>query len=212
MDMLTANILHCALAYLIGSIPFGLLLVKWAGRGDIRKVGSGNIGTTNAFRAGGKKLGIATLMLDVGKGVFAVWLPEYLWDNSTAAHLAMLCVIVGHCYPVWLKFKGGKGVATAAGAILTFYHYVWPYSVTTIMLPLAAIWVSVFIASRTVSLASLVTVACLPLVTYYMSGMFIEEVAIAVLIIYKHRDNITRLRRGEEHRFVLWHKKKDNTA
>nr|WP_245173815.1 glycerol-3-phosphate 1-O-acyltransferase PlsY [Erythrobacter sp. A6_0] len=179
------------LGYLIGSIPFGLLLTKAAGLGDVRQQGSGNIGATNVLRTGNKKVAAATLLLDLAKGFVPVALAGAIWGEVAMAFAAGAAVI-GHCYPVWLGFKGGKGVATNAGVS---FGLAWP-----IGLVYAAVWLGVLAAFRISSLAGLCAVvaaaAAAPLFGY--PQFFPVLAAIAVLVIYLHRANIARLLKGEE--------------
>ena len=185
------NILAALLGYLIGSIPFGLLLTKAAGLGDVRQQGSGNIGATNVLRTGNKKVAAATLLLDLAKGFVPVALAGAIWGEVAMAFAAGAAVI-GHCYPVWLGFKGGKGVATNAGVS---FGLAWP-----IGLVYAAVWLGVLAAFRISSLAGLCAVvaaaAAAPLFGY--PKFFPVLAAIAVLVIYLHRANIARLLKGEE--------------
>ncbi len=195
------------IAYLLGSIPFGLLLTKYAGLGDIRKVGSGNIGATNVMRTGNKKLGIATLLLDAGKGFAAVWLALSVLSESLNPYLygliAGLLTVLGHVFPVWLKFRGGKGVATAIGITFAF-----AWQLGAIM---CAVWLLAFAVSRMASVASLAGIWALPLflfiasdVLHYMpipleiTGVY---TALALLITWTHRENIKRLIAGTERGF-----------
>ena len=189
-------------AYLLGSIPFGLLLTKAFGRGDVRKVGSGNIGATNVARAAGLLAGISTLVLDVAKGAGAVLLAERLSNNTaTWMMIAAFAALLGHCFPIWLRFKGGKGVATAAGIFL-------------VLSPLAclaavAFFVLVVVFWRYVSLGSVSAAAAMPLLIYFLwaprhappSPVMLGVVAVALLIIYKHLGNLQRLVEGAEPKF-----------
>ena len=181
------------IGYLIGSIPFGLLLTKAAGMGDVRNIGSGNIGATNVLRTGNKGLAAATLLLDLAKGFVPVLIAGRLWGEPAMAFAAGAAVI-GHCYPVWLGFKGGKGVATNAGVS---FGLAWP-----IGLAYALVWLSVLAIFRISSLAGMAAVvaaaAAAPLFGY--PQFFPVLAAIALLIIYLHRTNIARLTRGEEPR------------
>ena len=188
--------------YLLGSIPFGLLLTKAFGRGDVRKVGSGNIGATNVARAAGVAAGVLTLVLDVAKGAVAVLLAESLSKGSaTWMMIAALAALVGHCFPVWLKFKGGKGVATAAGVFL-------------VLSPLACLaglilFVLVVVFWRYVSLGSVSAAAAMPLLIYLLwvphrappLAITFGTMATSLLIIYKHRGNLQRLIEGGEPKF-----------
>ncbi len=179
--------------YGLGSIPFGLLLTRWAGAGDIRAIGSGNIGATNVLRTGRKGLALATLLLDLAKG----GLPTALglaWLGPWGAVMAGAGAIVGHCYPVWLGFKGGKGVATAGGVVL---------GLTPVVFPLILIgFIAVVAATRWVSLGS-ITAACLAPLAALLLGNGPAAwlyLLVAALIVLKHRDNIGRLLRGQENR------------
>lgn len=179
------------LGYLIGSIPFGLLLTKAAGMGDVRSIGSGNIGATNVLRTGNKGLAVATLVLDLAKGLAPVVIAGQLWGEIAMAFAAGAAVL-GHCFPVWLGFKGGKGVATNAGVS---FGLAWP-----IGLAYAFVWLSVLAIFRVSSLAGMAAVvaaaAAAPLFGY--PQFFPVLAAIAVLIIYLHRANISRLMKGDE--------------
>jgi glycerol-3-phosphate acyltransferase PlsY len=169
-----------ALAYLLGSIPFGLVLTRLAGLGDIRSIGSGNIGATNVLRTGNKKLAAATLILDGAKGAVAV--------------LAAAGAILGHCFPVWLKFKGGKGVATTVG---TWLALSWPVG-----LIVCASWLVVAAVTRYSSLAALIALALAPVAAWHFEGPQFAELGafIAVLVWIRHHENIRRLLRGQEGR------------
>lgn len=181
MDWLAAF----AIGYAIGSIPFGLLLARAAGKGDIRTIGSGNIGATNVLRTGSKWLAAATLLLDLGKGFLPVWLAWRYFPDAVA--LAALGAVLGHCFPVWLGFKGGKGVATNAGVS---FGLGWP-----IGLAYALTWLGVLAVSRISSLAgmSAVVVAAVVAALAGYSEFVPVLAAIAVLILYLHRANIARL-------------------
>ncbi len=188
-------ILAALLGYALGSIPFGLLLTKAAGLGDVRSIGSGNIGATNVLRTGNKGLAAGTLLLDLLKGFAPVFAAGQIWSGEqgqiTMAFAAGGAVI-GHCYPVWLGFKGGKGVATNAGVS---FGLAWP-----IGLAYAGIWLSMLAIFRISSLAGMSAVvaaaAAAPLFGY--PQFFPVLAAIAALIIYLHRENIGRLAKGEE--------------
>ncbi|MBX7482609.1 glycerol-3-phosphate 1-O-acyltransferase PlsY [Qipengyuania sp. 6D47A] len=181
------------LGYLIGSIPFGLLLTKAAGMGDVRKIGSGNIGATNVLRTGNKGLAAATLLLDLAKGLAPVVIAGQIWGEVAMAFAAGAAVL-GHCFPVWLGFKGGKGVATNAGVS---FGLAWPVG-----LAYAFVWLSILAIFRISSLAGMAAVvaaaAAAPLFGY--PQFFPVLAAIALLIVYLHRSNITRLMKGEEPR------------
>jgi len=192
-DMTTNLIWAALLGYLIGSIPFGLLLTKAAGMGDVRQIGSGNIGATNVLRTGNKGLAAGTLVLDLLKGFAPVALAGHLWGEVAMAFAAGAAVL-GHCFPVWLGFKGGKGVATNAGVA---FGLAWPLG-----LAYAFVWLSILAIFRISSLAGMAAVvaaaAAAPLFGY--PQFFPVLGAIALLIIYLHRENIARLAKGEEPR------------
>jgi glycerol-3-phosphate acyltransferase PlsY len=188
-------------AYLLGSIPFGLLVVKALGGPDIRAIGSGNIGAANVTRNAGKFAGILTLLLDAGKGYAAVWLAaHYSHGNIRWMMVAAVCAIVGHVFPVWLGFKGGKGVATGLGVFLPI---AWQAVAAGIVL-----WLLVVIFWRYSSLGSISAAVALPLFVYllYAPGhappefVSLGTVVISVLVLFKHRPNIARLVAGEEPR------------
>lgn len=189
-------------AYLLGSIPFGLLLARAFGRGDVRKVGSGNIGATNVARAAGLLAGIFTLVLDAAKGAGAVLLAEKLSHNSaTWMMIAAFAALLGHCFPVWLKFKGGKGVAAAAGIFLVLSPLACLAAVILFLL--------VVIFWRYISLGSVSSAAAMPLLIYFLwaprhappPAVTVGAVAAALVIIYKHRGNLQRLVEGAEPKF-----------
>ena len=180
------------IAYLLGSIPFGLILTRLFGAGDLRAIGSGSIGATNVLRTGRKGLAAATLLLDAGKGAAAVLIAAQFWPNWAA--WAGFAAILGHCFPVWLGFKGGKGVATALGVALALS---WP-----IALICAGVWLAVFALSRISSLGGMSAAAAGP-VSAWALGRFdlIAALAgIALVVLWRHRANIARLRAGTEPR------------
>jgi glycerol-3-phosphate acyltransferase PlsY len=194
-----------AMAYLLGSIPFGLILA-WAFLGtDVRKIGSGNIGATNVLRAGSKGLGIATLFLDATKGYTAVVLARFLSVHAGATGpaldlllgLAALCAMLGHVFPVWLKFRGGKGVATGVGVFLALA----PAAVAVAL----AVFVLIFVIFHYVSLASIIATAAFPVVAFLLlrsrnHALMPFVIAASILIIAKHHANIRRLLSGNENR------------
>jgi acyl phosphate:glycerol-3-phosphate acyltransferase len=195
-----------AFSYLLGSIPVGYLLVRFFKKEDIRTVGSGNIGATNVLRSGGKGLGAATFVLDVAKGALAValgaWLASSLmpgWPVRNVEALAALCAVLGHMFPVWLRFKGGKGVATGFGVFLV----IAPWAA----LAAIGLFAVVFAISRYVSLASILGAASFPVFAWFFvhgdKPMFFVAVQTIVsgLVIVKHYANIGRLLTGTEHRF-----------
>ena len=178
--------------YLLGSVPFGLLLAMAAGKGDIRSIGSGNIGATNVLRTGSKGLAAATLLLDGAKGFLAVWLAwRYLPD---AAPLAALGAVLGHCFPVWLRFKGGKGVATTLGVCLGLG---WP-----IGLAYAAVWLAAMAVTRISSVGGMSAAVAAPVAAAVTGrgGLVPVLAVIALIVVWLHRANIARLRAGTEPR------------
>jgi glycerol-3-phosphate acyltransferase PlsY len=189
-------VLVAVLAYLLGSIPFGLLLTRLAGLGDIRAIGSGNIGATNVLRTGNKPLAAATLLLDAGKGALAVLIARRYGPEMVS--LAAIAVVVGHVFPVWLGFHGGKGVATAAGAVLAF---LWP-----VALAAGVTWLAVVAWKRYSSLAAIVACALAPVYTLLLTHALAPTVTVlvlALLVLWRHSTNIRRLLRGEESRIRL---------
>jgi acyl phosphate:glycerol-3-phosphate acyltransferase len=196
-------------AYILGSIPFGLLLTKLFGNADVRKEGSGNIGATNVARVAGPLAGILTLLFDAAKGAAAVLFAIRLSNGSaTWTMIAGLAALVGHCFPIWLNFKGGKGVATAAGLFL-------------VLCPLAflgslLLFILVVVFWRYVSLGSISAAAAMPLLIYFLWAprhapppvITFGALAVAMLIVYKHDANIQRLVDGAEPKFSF-SKKKD---
>jgi len=216
-SLLTPHLLHshvvllaaltvAAVAYLLGSIPFGYVLVRVFRRQDIRSVGSGNIGATNVIRSGAKGLGFATFVLDVLKGSTAVWLGPLIASalssgiaTRNAEALAALFAVLGHMFPVWLRFRGGKGVATGFGVFLIASPWA--------ALSAIGVFFMVLAISRFVALGSILGAASFPVFAWFMvSGdrppFFIAvQVAVALLIIFKHHGNIRRLLDGKEYRF-----------
>lgn len=213
MELLIAAII----GYLLGSIPFGLILTKLAGHGDIRAIGSGNIGATNVLRTGNKKLAALTLLLDMAKGAVAAYIWPLVYNLSadnfhdsfpnnlffilfmTAGFFAL----IGHMFPVWLKFKGGKGVATGLGVLLALY---WPVGLLT-----AATWIITAFLFRISSLAAIIAAALAPVYALFLANISPFPwfcLACSILIIGKHHTNIRRLIKGEEPKIG---KKKDTT-
>ena len=184
-------ILALVLGYLPGSIPFGLLLTRAAGLGDIRSIGSGSIGTTNVLRTGNKALAAATLVLDAGKGVAAVLIARQLWGED-AAMMAGIGAFIGHVFPVWLGFKGGKGVATYIGVLLGLNWIVG--------LIFCATWLVIAFAQRYSSLAGLTAAATAPIFAYVVSGLPLAGAAgvLSIILMFRHWTNIIRLWRGTE--------------
>jgi len=187
-------------AYLIGAIPFGLLLVKWKTGDDIRASGSGNIGATNVVRTSGWSIGAATLALDIAKGYLAVWLAGRLTaDSALWMPAAAVAVMAGHAFPVFLGGKGGKAVASFTGAYLCLTPI--PLLATGVVFLAMVVW------TRYISLGSIVGAAVFPLAVWLISHppmpVTVAAVVSGALIIYRHRDNIERLRAGGEHVFSI---------
>jgi glycerol-3-phosphate acyltransferase PlsY len=195
---MTGYILAAIVGYLLGSIPFGLLITRAAGLGDVRKIGSGNIGATNVLRTGRRELAALTLVLDALKGAVAVLIARYLWPGD-AMFIAAIAVFLGHCFPVWLRFKGGKGVATMIGVLLGL---AWPVG-----LAFCAVWLIIALAQRMSSLSALTAAVTAPVFAYVAwlmgwapDGIKLAATAavLAALLIYNHRTNIGRLLSGTE--------------
>ncbi|HXQ69191.1 MAG TPA: glycerol-3-phosphate 1-O-acyltransferase PlsY [Pyrinomonadaceae bacterium] len=186
------SVLVVIAAYVIGSIPFGYLIVRMSGAGDVRETGSGGTGATNVSRRAGKAAGILTLLLDAAKGaivvVIATWMSEG-WFVAAAA----IAVIVGHIFPVWLGFRGGKGVATAVGV----FFVLAPFA----LLCAGIVFVAVVGLTRYVSLASLCAAASIPLFLWLQKAPLTAALVVALLIIFAHRGNISRLMNGTEPKF-----------
>ena len=187
--------LGALLGYLLGSVPFGLLLTRIAGLGDIRKIGSGNIGATNVLRTGRKGLAAATVLLDGGKGTAAVLIGQH-WGPDMAV-IAGFAAFIGHLFPIWLGFKGGKGVATGLGVLLGLNFMVG--------LIACAVWLLVAFLARYSSLAALLAFASAPVAAYLLSTRQLKQVAIfiAVLVWLRHWQNIRRLLAGKESKIQL---------
>ena len=180
------------LAYLLGSIPFGVVMSRLFGLGDLRKIGSGNIGATNVLRTGNKGAAALTLLLDAAKGGVAVWLARELTGAEGTAQLAGAAAFIGHIFPIWLGFKGGKGVATFLGTILVA---AWPVGLAA-----CAIWLIVAFASRYSSASALVAAAASPFVALLVGRSEVSLLCafLAAAIWITHRDNIRRLLAGTE--------------
>jgi glycerol-3-phosphate acyltransferase PlsY len=180
------------LGYLLGSIPFGLLLTRLGGAGDLRSIGSGNIGATNVLRTGRKGLAAATLLLDLGKGAAAVLIAEALWPGT--APLAGLAAFLGHCYPAWLKFDGGKGVATLMGVVLALH---WPSAAVY-----ALAWIGLLALVRISSLSGMAAAASAPVSAagFGRFDLVLLFLALALIVLWKHRANLDRLLAGTEPR------------
>src|SRR5487761_2101492 len=186
--------LACAIfAYLLGSIPFGLILTRLAGLGDVRRIGSGNIGATNVLRTGRKGLAATTLVLDALKGTVAVIIAGY-FAGAEAAMLAALGAFLGHLFPVWLKFKGGKGVAVYIGVLIGLF---WPAAVVFCLL-----WLATAVTSRYSSLSALVASFVTPIFLWWFGHPALASLfaVLTLLLFYMHRENIRRLQAGTEGR------------
>lgn len=202
-------ILILIVSYLLGSIPFGVLIAKLFGGRDVRRAGSGNIGATNVARVAGPIAGILTLLLDAAKGWFAVWLAaRMMHGEALAMALAGLFAMLGHCFPVWLRLRGGKGVATAAGVFAALCPAAMLAALILFLL-VVGFW-------RYVSLGSIAAAAAIPILIYLLwaphfappVSVTLISLVIATLVVYQHRGNIARLVRGEEPKFPL--SKKDS--
>jgi len=202
----------CLGAFLSGSIPFGLLLMKLAGKGDVRAQGSGNIGATNVMRSGGKGLGIATLVLDAAKGFLPVCLAGLAGLGPEVLSWVVLAAVAGHVFTPWLRFRGGKGVATALGAVLAYHP--------AMVLPAFGVFLAVLLATRYVSLGSVLAAAALFFTALGWAGAWatlplpeprwpglLAWALLPGLVIFKHRANLERLLQGRESRF--WGKQND---
>lgn len=193
-----AYLLVAIVGYLLGSIPFGLLITQAAGLGDVRKIGSGNIGATNVLRTGRRELAALTLVLDAAKGFIAVLLARYFFPGD-AMYIAAIAVFLGHCFPIWLGFKGGKGVATYIGVL---FGLAWPVG-----LIFCAVWLVIAVTRRTSSLSALTAAVTSPIFAYvaFLMGWATDGIKfgataalLAALLIYNHRANIGRLLNGTE--------------
>jgi len=185
-------LLALTLGYLLGAIPFGLVLTRLAGKGDIRSIGSGNIGATNVLRTGSKSLALATLVLDCLKATAAILIARQLWGADIIA-FAAVGALLGHLYPVWLKFRGGKGAATFLGILIP-------------LLPIAAgvyaaVWIVLLLTFRISSVAGIAAAVSAPITAAIVHSNYLPMLlGFAVLVLWKHRENILRLARGTEPR------------
>ena len=187
-----APTLSLVLSYLLGSIPFGVLLTRAGGAGDLRTIGSGNIGATNVLRTGRKGLAAATLLLDMAKGAVAVLLVAHLFPGNIL--LAAAGAFIGHCYPIWLKFKGGKGVATLMGIVVALH---WPLG-----LVYAVVWLGLLAGLRISSVAGMAAALSAPFAAALFGrfDLVLLLLALALIVLWKHRENVERLFSGTEPR------------
>ena len=200
-------LLEIILAFLIGSIPTGYLLSKSGGYGDIRKVGSGNIGATNVLRHSGKKLGLITLFIDIAKGFLPIYYATYyfsLYNTSDAGFISLvgMLTILGHIFSPWLKFKGGKGVATTLGVLLAILIIL---DQTNIFFLTLLVWSLVVFFSKYVALGSVVSLIFLVFYSYFsFNEYFIFFLFITILVAYKHKDNFERIKNNKEHKITFF--------
>ena len=189
-------LLASIVAYLVGAVPWGLMLTAIAGKGDIRKIGSGNIGATNVLRTGSKALAASTLLLDVGKGAIVVLGARY-YLGPDITFFAAIFVVVGHMFPAWLKFRGGKGVATTLGVLLAL---AWPVGLAAL-----ATWLAMALAFRYSSLSALIALGLAPVFGWLLAEPQVGGIALilAVLVCFKHAGNIRRLLAGTESKIRL---------
>ena len=181
-----------ALGYLLGSIPFGLILTRLAGKGDLRKIGSGNIGATNVLRTGSRWLAALTMILDCLKATAAIVLAQLLFGRETGV-AAAAGALVGHLYPVWLGFRGGKGAATLFGILVAL---LWPAAVVY-----AVVWILLLLMLRISSVAGMAAAVTAPVVAFALHSPYVPMLlGFALLVIWKHRENILRLTKGAEPR------------
>lgn len=192
IDLTITNLTVLAGAYLLGAVPFGLVITKLAGLGDVRDIGSGNIGATNVLRTGRKDLALLTLLLDAGKAGIAVLIAMQLVADDATAAAAGMAAFFGHCFPVYLKFKGGKGVATFFGTLFAVH---WQLGLIT-----GLVWLSIAALFRMSSLAGIVAAVSAPLVAYFALGVpgwpFI--IGMSIIIMIRHKENIQRILAGTE--------------
>jgi glycerol-3-phosphate acyltransferase PlsY len=191
-DALSQLLVALLIGYLLGSIPFGLILTRLAGKGDVRKIGSGNIGATNVLRAGGKWLAAATLCLDALKATAAVLIARWLQPGTET--FAAAGALIGHLYPVWLKFRGGKGVATYLGLLIPL---LWPAAVVY-----AGVWVAALLIIRISSVAGMLAAVSAPIAAAVLGQrtIFPMLLGFTLLVLWRHHGNIVRLRAGKEPR------------
>jgi glycerol-3-phosphate acyltransferase PlsY len=185
-----APALAMVVGYLLGSVPFGLLLTRWTGAGDLRQIGSGNIGATNVLRTGRKGLAAATLLLDMAKGALAVAIGNWLVDGGGA--MAGVMAFIGHCYPVWLRFAGGKGVATMLGVVAALY---WPSGIA-----FAVVWIGAVLLLRYSSVGGMSGAIAAPVGAFLLGEIALLPplLAMTLIVVWRHRANIARLMAGTE--------------
>lgn len=200
--MFFSAFVSASLGYIFGSIPFGLVFARLGGLGDIRKIGSGNIGATNVLRTGRKDLALLTLLFDIGKAGIIALLCTFLYVSPTMGFIAGTAAVVGHNYPIWLKFKGGKGVASTLGLMLTMTPF------TGILTALT--WLVTAVSFKYSSLSALTALALAPLYAFIFSGPVpaVFYSGLALLSFWRHKDNIKRLIKGEESKINLKKKAK----
>ena len=194
-DTLAEPLLAILLGYGLGSIPFGLILTRLAGLGDVRKIGSGNIGATNVLRTGHKGLAAATLLLDAAKGAAAVLLARAIWPElAQLPPLAGLAAFLGHLFPVWLMFRGGKGVATLIGVVAAL---LWPAAIA-----MAVVWILALLLTRYSSVGGMAAAMTAPIAAFLLGRIDLAMLfaGFALLVLWKHRANLARLFRGTEPR------------
>lgn len=193
--MFSPDLIHWAMAlaigYLAGSVPFGLLFARAFGQGDIRKIGSGNIGATNVLRTGRKDIAALTLIFDAAKAGLTGWVIQ-TWLGVPFGYAAAAAALVGHCYPIWLGFKGGKGVATFFGGL---FALVWPIGILA-----AVVWLATAFITRYSSLGALIAcvVCAAAAIIFFPLGAGVMVSVMSAIILWRHRENIGRLRRGAE--------------
>lgn len=185
------------LGYLLGSIPFGIILTRLAGAGDLRAIGSGNIGATNVLRTGRKGLAAATLLLDLGKGALAVWLGNSILGGDQLVNggaMAGVMAFIGHCYPLWLRFRGGKGVATMMGVTLAL---AWPLGAI-----FAGVWLGMLAMTRISSAGGMSVAQSAPIAAFATGRLDLMApcAAMALIVLWRHRENIGRLLKDQEPR------------
>tara|TARA_B100001109_G_C18828129_1_gene458095 strand:+ start:427 stop:1005 length:579 start_codon:yes stop_codon:yes gene_type:complete len=192
MDLLLIIII----SYLMGSIPFGLILTKIFLKQDIREIGSGNIGATNVLRTGNKLLGYSTLVLDVLKAIIPLLIIEYFFRNLLL--ISSLCIFLGHVFPVWLRFKGGKGVATLVGIIFCINYY--------LLIAFIAVWLIIFLFTKYSSLSSITATLSLPIISFFLieNNEYYFFIILFILIFYTHRENIKRLINNTESKTKIY--------